>query len=139
MIKVSHQDMQVIRQLNNSNTQTFTQHSIYSETHKNLLNQGNPSDMNHHHVNRLNDQDISNVNPSNECGIDQINKIEVYEQFKNQNINKDQLIHLLRDNDPLSTNQKDWLDSNGLYNDEERKKVADEIRSAYTMSTIQNC
>lgn len=39
----------------------------------------------------------------------------------------------------MSGNTKDWLDSNGLYNEEEKKKVADEIRSAYTISTIQNC
>lgn len=136
--------MQVIRQLNNSNTISATNQSIqnFSQDLKkkvSLVNEEKSSDLNtgKNVNNKLHDQDISNVDPSNE--IDQINKHEVYEQFKKHNINRDQLINLLRDIDPMSGNTKDWLDSNGLYNEEEKKKVADEIRSAYTISTIQNC
>jgi len=49
------------------------------------------------------------MDPSNEDGVDTINKIEVYEQFKNLKINQDQLIGLLRQEDPFSQQQEDWL------------------------------
>ena len=57
----------------------------------------------------MHEYDLSKMDPSNEDGVDTINKIEVYEQFKNLKINQDQLIGLLRQEDPFSQQQEDWL------------------------------
>ena len=111
--------MQMIRQLNNSNTHTLQNNS--SELKSKPTHFDKPSELlvaipTDHETqidkvnvtNKLSEID-SKMDPSNEGGIDSINKIEVYEQLKNLNVNKDQLINLLRQEDPMSQQQEDWL------------------------------
>lgn len=93
MIKVSHQDMQVIRQLNNSNTITSIKNMSSEVINRNRLQElDHIDDVNRSNLvtgnnfEKLIDNDISHDDASNQ---NQFTKQEIYEQFKNQNINRD--------------------------------------------------
>ena len=63
---------------------------------------------------------------------------EVYDELKT--INRDQLIQILKTEDIYSKDKKpDWLDNNGVFNQEEKRKHAEELKSSYTMSAIDAC
>ena len=76
-------------------------------------------------------EDYSNI--ENEVSNqNQLNQ-EVYEEMKNQSINRDQLINLLKMESPFFERENITQSPNTL------KKQMEDVRSQYTLSTIEAC
>jgi hypothetical protein len=50
--------------------------------------------------------------------------VDVYEEFKEQKINRDQLISMIKHQEMDATGIQDWLSDQNIYNAEEKKRQA---------------
>lgn len=132
-IKVNHQDLEMIRMLNESESISQSQVSNAQKVSPNQVeHEPLVVPLNDDQIFAQEARDASQKSQKNDLDEESSKRHEVYEEMKNLNINRDQLIKLMRQEDPCDQRKNDWLSSKKL-------KQAEEMKSTYTLSTIETC